>query len=79
MVNIAIIILIPVIALMVGFFTLYGVYLGLKWQVEVKQEQTPTQPFSNPIQPILEQKREEKAEETLNEVLDEYLNGPKEG
>ena len=65
---------IPITAILVGYFTLKAVQLGLRWQIETKQQQMPTMekptinPFeSRPKQPV-----------TIDEnILAEWLNGPK--
>ncbi|MNP67140.1 hypothetical protein D3C76_1629310 [compost metagenome] len=65
---------IPITSLVVCYFTLKAVQLGLRWQIETKQEQLPTmdRPAINPF----ESKPKEPV--TLDEtVLHEWLNGPK--
>lgn len=79
---IALLIMLPIISLMVGFFTLYGVYMGLKWNHQMKVEQkAPESPMpSNPIQPIIERNEIRRNEKEVASVLEEWLNGvPKEG
>jgi hypothetical protein len=60
---------IPLTALAVGFLTLKSVQLGLRWQIETKQEQQPTMeaPIQNPIAPIMEAKQEKETESIFNE------------
>lgn len=70
--------LIPVVAIATGFFTLKGVQLGLRWQMEVKHEQMPTMEtpkVPNPIANIMESKQSKEQDN----ILFEWLNGPKEG
>jgi hypothetical protein len=73
MITILLVICIPVTALVTGFLVFKSVQLGLRWQMEVKQEQLPTleTPIKNPIQPILES----KAEKEQANVFNEWLNG----
>lgn len=73
------IICIPITALVVGFLVLKGVQLGLRWQIQAKQEQPPT--FDSPIQPILdkvEQKQQAKQEDEVKSVFNEWVNGVEE-
>jgi hypothetical protein len=67
---------IPLTALVVGFLVFKSVQLGLRWQIETKQEQTPT--IHSPIQPILEkleQKQVQKQEEEAKSLFNEWVNG----
>lgn len=69
--------IIPITALVVGFLVLKAVQLGLRWQVEVKQEQPPSMhvpEISNPIAPVFEAKQEREAQN----IVSEWLNGPDE-
>jgi hypothetical protein len=73
------IICIPLTALVVGFLVLKSVQLGLRWQIETKQEQQPT--LNTPIQPIIEkveQKQAEKQEKEVNSIFNEWVNGTEE-
>lgn len=75
---VALIIMIPVVAILTGLFTAWGLYTGLKWQIQTQRGQEPEKPVSNPVKEIFEiktQKEQAKAQET---ILDEWLNGPKE-
>jgi hypothetical protein len=75
--NIILAICIPLTAVVVGFLVLKSVQLGLKWQMETKQEQLPTMEV-NPIAPIIEAKQEKEAmkqEKETNSILHEWLNG----
>jgi hypothetical protein len=66
------IICIPITALVVGFLVLKSVQLGLRWQMEIKQEKAPTlEAPKNPIAPIMEAKQEKET----NNILSEWLNG----
>jgi hypothetical protein len=63
---------IPITAIVVGYFTLKAVQLGLRWQIETKQQQLPTMdkpisPFESKPQPIVMD----------DSLLDEWVNGPK--
>jgi hypothetical protein len=73
------IICIPITALVVGFLVLKSVQLGLRWQMETKQEQQPT--LKTPIHPIIEkveQKQAEKQEKEVNSIFNEWVNGAEE-
>jgi hypothetical protein len=77
--TITLIICIPITALVVGFLVLKSVQLGLRWQLQTKQEQPPT--FDSPIQPIIdkvEQKQQVKQAEASESVFNEWMNGVKE-
>lgn len=55
---------------------LSGVYLGLKWNVQIRQGEKPTVELpKNPIAAVQERQEEKRVES----VLDEWLNGEKEG
>lgn len=62
-----------------AFLTFKGVCLGLRWQIEVKQEQPPTmKPLPNPIAPIVEaiqERQQVKQDEVVKSVFDEWVNG----
>lgn len=76
---ITILLLIPVIIAVTGFITYKGVQLGLRWQIEVRQEKPPT--LESPIAPIVEARQEkaqaEQAKETES-VFNEWVNGAQE-
>jgi hypothetical protein len=79
MVTIILAICIPVTAIVTGFLTFKSVQLGLRWQIETKQEQQPT--LNTPIQPIIEkveQKQAEKQEKEANSIFNEWVNGAEE-
>lgn len=67
---------IPLTAFVTGYFTLKAVQMGLRWQIEVKQEQKPTmEPMvANPF----EAKPQAPEHPLSNQILDEWMNGPKE-
>ncbi|MFC8561403.1 hypothetical protein [Peribacillus frigoritolerans] len=68
---------IPVTAIVTGFLTFKAVQLGLRWQIETKQEQIPTMEtpkLPNPIAPIMEARQEKEAAS----VFYEWTNGPNE-
>lgn len=70
LVTTLLIICIPVTALVTGFLVFKSIQLGLRWQMEVKQEKAPTlETPKNPIQPILDKKAEKEQENLLNEWL----------
>jgi hypothetical protein len=67
---------IPLAFIAGGFVAYKGVQLGLRWQVEAKQEQLPT--LNSPIQPIIEkaeQKQAEKQYEEIKSVFSEWTSG----
>lgn len=69
-------ILIPLAFVAGGFVAYKGVQLGLRWQGEVKQEQSPTletPKIPNPIATIIESKREKESDS----IVYEWLNGEK--
>lgn len=73
--TITLLLLIPVIIAITGFISVKSVQLGLRWQVEVKQEQPPTmKPIPNPIANVLDAKQEKEVES----IVDEWFNGAKE-
>lgn len=77
--NITLILCIPLTAIVVGFLVLKSVQLGLRWQIETKQEQQPT--LKTPIQPIIEkveQKQAEKQEKEVSSIYNEWVNGVEE-
>lgn len=62
-----------------GFVAYKGVQLGLRWQLETKQEQQPT--LHSPIQPIIEKVEQKQAEKQVEEqasIFNEWVNGPQE-
>lgn len=70
-------ILIPLSFIAGGFIAYKGVQLGLRWQVEVKNEQPPTltvPKVENPIAPFVEAKQEREQ----NSILAEWLHGSEE-
>ncbi|MEC0231175.1 hypothetical protein [Paenibacillus alba] len=74
MVNVILALCIPLTAVVMGYFTLKAVQLGLRWQIETKQQQLPTmeQPKINPFDSA------PKQPVTLDSsILDEWVNGPK--
>jgi hypothetical protein len=64
-------ILIPLAFVAGGFVAYKGVQLGLRWQIEVRQEKPPTLEVPNPITPIIEHKQEK---ETAN-IFNEWVHG----
>jgi hypothetical protein len=72
--NIILALCIPITAIVVGYFTLKAVQLGLRWQIETKQQQLPT--MDKPVVNPFESKPKEPI--TMDEnILHEWLNGPK--
>lgn len=78
MVEIALLISLPITALVVGFLVLKSVQLGLKWQIQTTEKKEPELKIPNPIKEHTKQKQSEKQIQFTNDILDEYLNGPKE-
>jgi flagellar basal body-associated protein FliL len=79
-VVIALIIALPLTALIVAGMVLYGVYMGLKWNHQMSVEKRAPDP---PIAPVKEfdpfQRAQEKAKEMLGaDVYNEWINGPEE-
>lgn len=75
---------IPITSLLMGFFVLKSVQIGLRWQMDIKQDRPPT--LENPLQPIItpivearQEKAQQKATEMQQTVYDEWVNGAKEG
>jgi len=65
---------IPVTALVTGFFVLKAVHLGLRWQIETKQEQMPTMEtpkIPNPLAGFTEARQEKEQASVFNE----WFNG----
>jgi hypothetical protein len=71
--NIILALCIPITAIVVGYFTLKAVQLGLRWQIETKQQQLPTmdKPNINPFE------SKPKVMQMDDSLLDEWINGPK--
>jgi hypothetical protein len=77
LVTIILALCIPVTAIVTGFLTFKAVQLGLRWQIETKQQQEPTMTV-NPIAPIIEAKQEKEMiqqEKETTSILQEWLNG----
>lgn len=71
---IALIICIPVVAMITGYFTLKAYQMGLKHNYELKHDIKPTEPKS-PIIEHIEQKEKSKQREEYTNIVDEWLNG----
>jgi hypothetical protein len=71
--NIILALCIPITAIVVGYFTLKAVQLGLRWQIETKQQQLPTmdKPLINPFE------SKPKVMQMDDSLLDEWINGAK--
>lgn len=72
---------IPITAIVMGFFTLKGVQLGLRWQVEMKEEKQPSFDVPNPVAPIVEMKQNRdirQQEKEIDSVFHEWVNGAEE-
>lgn len=72
---------IPLTAVIVGFFVLKSVQLGLRWQIQTMQNKPPDLKIPNPIQPIVEMKQAKQAEQQgkeMQNILDEWVNGAEE-
>ncbi|MDD4690586.1 MAG: hypothetical protein PHE51_12700 [Eubacteriales bacterium] len=76
---IALIICIPITAIVVGIVVLKAVQLGLRWQLQAVAKQEPT--MNNPIVEAIQQKNNEKSNRNLQELIHEWQYGaiPKEG
>lgn len=67
---------IPVTAIVTGFLTFKAVQLGLRWQIEVKQEEKPTmEKIPNPISEIVQNTHTYKQEKESASIFNEWLNG----
>jgi hypothetical protein len=76
---ITLLILFPLIIAVTGFLVLKGVQLGLRWQLQTKQERPPT--MESPIAPIMEkveQRQAEKQQEEIKSLYSEWMNGAEE-
>jgi hypothetical protein len=73
-VVIILILCIPLTAIVTGYFTLKAVQLGLRWQIETKQQQLPTmdKPVVNPFE-----SKPKIPDINDPNILDEWLHGPK--
>ncbi|MDP4147696.1 MAG: hypothetical protein Q8936_25055 [Bacillota bacterium] len=74
---IGLLILIPVIAITTGYFTLKAYQLGLKHNYELKHEEKPTIK-ENPLQEFFDNKAEAKQAQEQASMIDEWLHGAKE-
>lgn len=74
--TIALILCIPITALVVGFLVLKSVQLGLRWQIQTTQQKPPEMDLPNPIQPMVEARQTKQAEKEQANILNEWLNGP---
>ena len=70
---IALIICIPITAIVVGIIVLKAVQLGLRWQLQAAEKQEPT--MNNPIIEVVQQKKEEKARDEAKSYIEEVLYG----
>ena len=70
---IALIICIPITAIVVGIVALKAVQLGLRWQLQAVAKQEPT--MNNPIIEAVQQKKEEKARDEAKSYIEEVLYG----
>jgi hypothetical protein len=76
MVTIALIICLPITAIVVGFLVLKSVQLGLKWQIQTAQKQEPE--LKSPMSPIVEVIQQNKANKINNystEQVEEWMYG----
>lgn len=76
--TIALIICIPITAIVVGFLVLKSVQLGLRWQLQIKHEEKPTMEVHNPITTVVNEVKEKQVEKEQANILNEWLNGPAE-
>jgi len=69
-VVIALIILIPVLCVITGYYTLHAYSLGLKHNYEIKHDIKPTDPIKEFFNP-----KADKLPEDTASIVDEWLNG----
>jgi hypothetical protein len=74
---IGLLILIPIITITTGYFTLKAYQLGLKHNYELKHEEKPSIDES-PIKEFFETKTQVKQAEEQASMMSEWLNGAKE-
>lgn len=75
---IALIIVMPILALIVAGMVLYGVYMGLKWNHQINVEKRAPE---SPVATVREfdpfQRAQEQAKELLGvDVYNEWIHGP---
>lgn len=66
---------IPAVAWIMGHFVMKSMQHGLKWQLEMKQEQKPTM---DTVLPNPFEARPKEQPDLTPSILEEWLNGPKE-
>lgn len=69
------IICIPITAMVVGFLVLKSVQMGLRWQLQMQQNQEPT--MENPVKEVIENKQTEQINTQAANIVDEWVNGKK--
>lgn len=70
---IALIICIPITTLVVGFFVLKSVQLGLRWQIQTTNKQEPE--LKNPIVEAVQAKKADELMEYSKQQMKEYFFG----
>lgn len=66
---------IPLTAVVMGYFTLKGVQLGLRWKIQAEQKQLPTMDKPQIINPF--EKKPVIPDLSDPNILNEWLNGEK--
>jgi hypothetical protein len=75
--NMALIICLPVCIIATGFFVLFSVRMGLKWQYDIKHDIAPTE-IKTPVSAIVDaakEKKTDKLNEYSKEVIKEWFYG----
>lgn len=70
---ITLIICLPITALVVGFLVLKSVNLGLRWQLNIKDNKEPE--LHNPIAETVKEHKQQKQAEISKSLFDEWTNG----
>jgi hypothetical protein len=70
---IALIICLPICLCLGGFIAFKGVQLGLRWQMQISNNQVPT--VANPIKEIIQEKKAAAAVNNVNNLFGEWING----
>lgn len=71
-------IIIPVTSAVTGFFVLKAVQLGLRWKIQIEQQQQPTMETNDIVPAIANPFKKEEEIELTPDIIDEWQNGPKE-
>lgn len=65
--------MIPVVTLITGFLVFKSVQLGLRWQIETKQEAKPT--LNNPVKEHIQEKKIEKEQQEIKNNINAWIYG----